>query len=53
MVGAVTTETPAVADTGPAGAARVLRAVLPDNTKLSDGEQHLLREWLDRIAADD
>ena len=52
MVGAITTETPAVTDAGPAGAARALRAVLPDATKLSDGEQHLLREWLDRIAED-
>lgn len=52
MVGAVTTDTPAVDDAGPAGAARALRAVLPDDTKLSDGEQHLLREWLDRIAAE-
>lgn len=53
MIGAVTTETPAVDDTGPAAAARALRAVLPEQTTLSDGEQHLLREWLDRIAADE
>ncbi|HEY4019221.1 MAG TPA: TetR/AcrR family transcriptional regulator [Pseudonocardiaceae bacterium] len=53
MVGAVTTEAPAIADAGPAGAARALRAVLGEQTTLSDGERHLLREWLDRIAADD
>jgi hypothetical protein len=30
-----------------------LRAVLPEQTTLSGGEQHLLREWLDRLAAQD
>ena len=52
MVAAVTNEQPAIQEPGPAGAARTLRAALPDQTILSDGEQHLLREWLDRLAAD-
>ncbi|MBQ1089414.1 TetR/AcrR family transcriptional regulator [Streptomyces sp. B93] len=50
MVTAVTGRRPAVRDTGPAGAARALRAALPDQTSLSGAEQHLLREWLDRLA---
>jgi AcrR family transcriptional regulator len=53
MVGAVTTQRPAVQEEGPAGAARALRAALPEQTALSDGEQHLLREWLDRLATDE
>ncbi|MGW5106414.1 TetR/AcrR family transcriptional regulator [Nocardia sp. NPDC004123] len=52
MVSAVTTEQPAVRDAGPAGAARALRAVLPEETMLTTAEQHLLREWLDRLATD-
>jgi len=41
------------AETGPAGAARALCAALPDDADvLSDAEQHLLREWLTRLAAD-
>jgi hypothetical protein len=51
MVTAVTTQTPAVEDAGPAGAARALRAALPEQTALSSGEQALLVEWLDRLAA--
>ena len=47
---AVTTQTPAVEDAGPAGAARALRAALPEQTSLSSGEQALLVEWLDRLA---
>ncbi|WP_369224486.1 TetR/AcrR family transcriptional regulator [Streptomyces sp. R39] len=50
MVTAVTTEKPAVQTPGPAGSARALRAALPDQTVLSGAEQHLLREWLDRLA---
>ena len=53
MVGAVTTQRPAVQEEGPAGAARALRAMLPEQTTLSDGERHLLGEWLDRLAADE
>ncbi|MFG3280544.1 TetR/AcrR family transcriptional regulator [Streptomyces sp. NPDC048111] len=52
MVAAVTRQAPAVLEAGPAGAARALRAALPDQTRLSGAEQHLLREWLDRLAAD-
>lgn len=50
MVTAVTRQTPAVEDAGPAGAARALRAALPEQTALSSGEQALLVEWLDRLA---
>ncbi|WP_406089135.1 TetR/AcrR family transcriptional regulator [Streptomyces sp. NBC_01013] len=52
MVSAVTNQEPAVRSTGPAGAARALRAALPDQTTLSASEQQLLREWLDRLASD-
>ncbi|WAP56804.1 TetR/AcrR family transcriptional regulator [Streptomyces sp. S465] len=52
MVAAVTNREPAVRDAGPAGAARTLRATLPEQTSLSGAEQRLLREWLDRLAAD-
>lgn len=52
MVSAVTNEEPAVQDAGPAGAARALRAALPEQTTLSSGEQHLLGEWLNRLASD-
>lgn len=52
MVDAVTNREPAVRDAGPAGAARALRAALPEQTVLSGAEQHLLREWLDRVASD-
>ncbi|WP_405780605.1 TetR/AcrR family transcriptional regulator [Streptomyces sp. NBC_00859] len=51
MVAAVTGQEPAVRDAGPAGAARTLRAVLPEQTALSGAEQQLLREWLDRLAS--
>ncbi|MFG2472018.1 TetR/AcrR family transcriptional regulator [Streptomyces canus] len=55
MVAAVTRAEPTVpaAESGPAAAARALRAALPDDADvLSDAEQHLLREWLTRLAAD-
>ncbi|MEU6189104.1 MULTISPECIES: TetR/AcrR family transcriptional regulator [unclassified Nocardia] len=52
MVAAVTNQQPAVRDAGPAGAARALRAALPEQTTLSSAEQDLLREWLNRLAAD-
>jgi hypothetical protein len=52
MVSAVTLDKPAVPDPGPAGAARALRALLPEQTTLSSAEQHLLGEWLDRLTAD-
>jgi len=52
MISAVTLDEPAVPDAGPAGAARALRALLPEQTTLSGAEQHLLGEWLDRLTAD-
>jgi AcrR family transcriptional regulator len=52
MVSAVTLDKSAVRDAGPAGAARALRALLPEQTTLSNAEQHLLGEWLDRLTAD-
>ena len=52
MVTAITNERPAVDDAGYAGAARTLRARLPEQTTLSRREQDLLAEWLDRLAAD-
>jgi AcrR family transcriptional regulator len=51
MVTAVTNLEPAVKDAGPGGAARALRAVLPEQSALSAAEQHLMREWLDRLAS--
>ncbi|WP_042374175.1 TetR/AcrR family transcriptional regulator [Streptacidiphilus neutrinimicus] len=54
MVAAVTRAEPAVpaAESGPAAAARALRAALPDDADvLTEAEQHLLREWLTRLAA--
>lgn len=50
MVAAVTNENAAVQDAGPAGAARALRAALPEQTLLSSAEQHLFTEWLDLLA---
>ena len=52
MIAAVTNEKPAVQDASPAGAARALRAALPEHTTLSGAEQRLLGEWLDRLTAD-
>ncbi|MER5602799.1 TetR/AcrR family transcriptional regulator [Streptomyces sp. NPDC002265] len=56
VVAAVTRAEPTIpaAETGPAPAARALRAALPDDADvLSDAEQRLLREWLTRLAAED
>lgn len=53
LVAAVTTAEPALRAPGPAAAARALRATLPQDARLSAGEQHLLTEWLDRLAEDD
>ncbi|MFJ1706618.1 TetR/AcrR family transcriptional regulator [Kitasatospora sp. NPDC088346] len=50
MVDAVTNRQPAVQAPGPAGAARALRAALPEQTNLSSAEQLLLTEWLNRLA---
>jgi AcrR family transcriptional regulator len=51
MVAAVTAAEPAVHEAGPAGAARALRALLPTQTTLTAGEQHLLGELLDRLSS--
>ncbi|PYC88529.1 TetR family transcriptional regulator [Streptomyces tateyamensis] len=56
MVTAVTRVEPAIptTQTGPGPAARALRAALPDTANvLTDAEQHLLHEWLTRLAAHD
>jgi hypothetical protein len=50
VITAITTDTPAPAPPGPVSAAVALRAVLPRTTALTEQEQGLLREWLDRIA---
>ncbi|HJD85316.1 TetR family transcriptional regulator [Kitasatospora aureofaciens] len=55
MVSAITRAEPTLPaeETGAAAAARALRAALPDDADvLSDAEQHLLREWLTRLAED-
>lgn len=52
MVATVTNQEPAVRAAGPVGAARALRAALPEQTVLSGAEQRLLTEWLGRLAAD-
>ncbi|WP_406381665.1 TetR/AcrR family transcriptional regulator [Streptomyces sp. NBC_00117] len=55
MVSATTRVEPTLPaeETGAAAAARALRAALPDDADvLSDAEQHLLREWLTRLAED-
>ncbi len=52
VIAAITTDAPATTSTGPVGAATALRAALPETTALTEGEQILLREWLDRIAGD-
>ncbi len=44
MLTAVTNHEPATQEAGPAGAARALRAALPDQTALSEGERSLLEE---------
>lgn len=55
MVAAVTRAEPTIsaAESGPAPAARALRAALTDDADvLSEAEHLLLREWLTRLAAD-
>jgi AcrR family transcriptional regulator len=51
VIAAITTDAPAVANPGPAAAAIALRATLPETTALTEGERHVLSEWLDRLAA--
>lgn len=50
VIAAITTGTPELAPPGPVSAAVALRAVLPQTTALTDREEALLQEWLDRIA---
>jgi hypothetical protein len=51
VIAAITTASPALETPGPAAAAVALRAVLPDDTTLTEGERHLLDEWLERLVA--
>ncbi|WP_238016249.1 TetR/AcrR family transcriptional regulator [Dactylosporangium sp. AC04546] len=50
VITAITTDTPAAPDPGPAAAAVALRAALPQTAALTPHERGLLGEWLDRIA---
>jgi AcrR family transcriptional regulator len=50
VIVAIVSEAPSVEYAGAAGAAIALRALLPDDSALTHGEQSLLREWLDRLA---
>lgn len=50
VVAAITGRAQPAREPGPVGAAVSLRALLPGTTALSDAEQVLLAEWLDRIA---
>lgn len=52
VIAAITTEAPAAATPGPVGAAVALGAVLPQTDALTPHEQALMRDWLDRIAAE-
>ena len=51
VIAAITTVAPAIANPGPAAAAIALRATLPEAAVLTEGERHVLREWLARLAA--
>jgi AcrR family transcriptional regulator len=51
VIAAIATDTPVTKTPGPAAAAIALRATLPEATALSEGERHVLGEWLDRLAA--
>ncbi len=50
VLAAIITDARAGDPPGPVGAAVTLRALLPQTGALTTPEQHLLREWLDRIA---
>jgi hypothetical protein len=49
VVAAITTGQVGTRDAGPATAANALRSQLPDLEILTDGERHVLDEWLTRI----
>lgn len=51
VIAAITTDVPVVEAPGPAAAAVALRAALPAAAALTEGERHVLAEWLDRLAA--
>ena len=53
VIAAITIDAPPPIGSGPATAAIGLRAALPESEVLSAGEQRLLEEWLDRLAAAD
>lgn len=52
VIATITTEPPRDREDGPAAAAVHLRATLHQVASLTSAERGLLREWLDRIAAD-
>ncbi len=54
VISAITTDGPGrtEAGAGPVATSVTLRALLPELTVLTDAERGLLREWLDRIAAE-
>ena len=49
IVAAIATAEPALRAAGPVPVANTLSAEIPALTMLSDGERHVLAEWLDRI----
>lgn len=51
-IAAITTSAPPVAKAGPVSMAVALREVLPQTASLTPAELDLMREWLDRIAAE-
>jgi AcrR family transcriptional regulator len=51
-IAAIVSDTSALDTPGPVGPAVALRAVLGDADALTAGERAVLREWLDRLAAD-
>ena len=52
VIAAITTEAPVIESSDLAAAAIALRAALPDAKPiLTEGERHVLSEWLDRLAA--
>jgi hypothetical protein len=54
VIAAITTDGPArTPAAGPVPAAVTLRAHLPELTVFTAGERGLLREWLDRVAAEE
>ncbi|WP_407571806.1 TetR/AcrR family transcriptional regulator [Deinococcus altitudinis] len=49
VIAAIVTDRPTLRTTGTVEAAVALRALLPDTLILTEGEQVLLKEWLDRL----